>query len=55
MRRRAGLFAWAWACALPAAAAEFNAALMIAPEVDSTNGASPYHVGPPAVPERRSR
>ncbi|MDP2811262.1 MAG: hypothetical protein Q8O34_14050 [Rhodocyclaceae bacterium] len=55
MRRRASLFAWAWAFALPAAAAEFNAAVTVAPGVDSANGASPYHVGAPVVPSRRSR
>lgn len=43
------------ALALPAGAAEFNAALMVAPEVDTPNTASPYYVGPPLVPDRASR
>jgi hypothetical protein len=51
----AGLVAALCGGALPAAAAEFNAAVTVAPEVDSANGASPYHVGAPAVPSRRSR
>ncbi len=43
--------------ALPARAADVNAALIVAPEVDSDNRASPYFVGPPIVdlPHRTSR
>jgi hypothetical protein len=43
------------AAAPPAAAAEFNAALTVAPEVDTPNQASAYYVGPPIVPNRGSR
>jgi hypothetical protein len=43
------------ALAWPAAAAEFNAALSVAPEVDTPNTKSPYYVGPPLVPNRASR
>lgn len=53
VRRRAA--ALLLALALPAAAAEFNAALTVAPEVDTPNAGSPYYVGPPAVPNRSSR
>lgn len=45
----------ALALALPAQAMDFNATLIVAPESGSGNGASPYYVGPPSVPERRSR
>jgi len=37
--------------ALPAAAAEINASLIVAPEIISDNRASPYYVAPPIVPE----
>lgn len=53
MVRRLALLALA--TAVPAAAAEFNAALTVAPEVDTANAASPYYVGPPLVPNRASR
>jgi hypothetical protein len=51
--RRAGLLALA--VALPVHAAEINASLIVAPEVDTPNRASPYFVGPPLVPARTSR
>jgi hypothetical protein len=38
--------------ALPVAAAEINASLYLAPEVDTENRASPYYVGPPLLPMR---
>lgn len=41
--------------ALPASAAEFNAALTVAPEVDTANRASPYYAGPAQIPNRASR
>ncbi len=40
----------AFALALPASAAEFNASLIVAPQVLTDNRASPYTVGPPTVP-----
>lgn len=43
------------ALTVPVSAAEFNAALMIAPEVDTPNSGSPYTLGPPLVPNRASR
>ena len=43
------------ALAPPTPAAEFNASLSVAPEVATPNRASPYYVGPPAVPARSSR
>jgi hypothetical protein len=52
--RRTALALWL-GLALPAAAAELNAALTVAPEVDTPNTASPYYVGPPLVPNRGSR
>ena len=51
--RRIGLFALALAA--PAQATEFNATMYVVPEVDTPAAASPYYVGPPAVPARTSR
>lgn len=39
----------AFALTLPAQAADFNASLIVAPEVATGNRASPYYVGPPTV------
>jgi len=50
MRRAALLAAAMLALARPAPAADFNASLIVAPEVVSDNRASPYYVGPPTVP-----
>jgi hypothetical protein len=47
---RAVLLTAALALALPVGAAEINASLSVAPEVDTDNRASPYFVGPPTVP-----
>ncbi len=41
--------------ALPAAAVEINASASVAPEVASGNAASPYDLGPPAIPQRAAR
>jgi hypothetical protein len=46
---------WLLATAVPAMAAELNAALTVAPEVDTPNQASAYYVGPSVVPNRGSR
>ncbi|MDD5249583.1 MAG: hypothetical protein PHY45_11390 [Rhodocyclaceae bacterium] len=52
--RRSFLFV-ALAIVLPVRAADINASLIAAPEVDTPNSASPYYVGPPLVPNRTSR
>jgi hypothetical protein len=54
MVKRGAALCW-FALVLPAGAAELNAALTVAPEVDTPNTASPYYVGPQQLPNRGSR